>query len=131
MEELCGGKEGFAGLRFEREREFGSSGDRGVRRVRGELRCVEKTGHLSSQRWGGGGESVSLNNGDNKSLIFHPVCLTPSLPFFFFHLPQRIMGPSGRMKQEGRRAERLMERDWCRGRSVSLFAHQHILAVRR
>lgn len=37
----------------EREREFGSSGDRGVRRVRGELRCVEKTGHLSSPRWGG------------------------------------------------------------------------------
>lgn len=32
MEELCGGKEGFAGLRFESER--GGGGDGGVRRVR-------------------------------------------------------------------------------------------------
>lgn len=47
MEELCGGKEGFSGLRFEREKEEG--GWRGEE-CEGELRCVEKIGHLSSQR---------------------------------------------------------------------------------
>lgn len=120
-----------------REEEKGSSGDGGVRRVRGELRCVEKTGHLSSQRWGGG-DQWAWNNGDNKSLLFHPGCLTPSLPFSLFphhlylpDLPQRIMGHRGRLKQEGRRAEQPVGRDWCRRRSVSLFAHQHILADSR
>lgn len=40
------GKEGFADSR---EKEEG-----GYRGNEGEVRCVEKTGHLSSQRWAGG-----------------------------------------------------------------------------
>lgn len=40
MEELCGGKEGFAGLRFEREREKeeGGGGVRSVRESSGVLK---------------------------------------------------------------------------------------------
>ena len=52
MEELCGGKEGFSGLRFEREKGEGGGGV--GEECERELRCVEKIGHLSSQRWGGG-----------------------------------------------------------------------------
>lgn len=54
MGESCGSKEGFARLRFEERR-------LAVRRVRGDFRCVEKTGHLSSwQRSQSGGRISGL-----------------------------------------------------------------------
>lgn len=52
MGELCGSKEGFARLRFEERR-------LAVRRVRGDFRCVEKTGHLSSRQRSQSGGRIS------------------------------------------------------------------------
>lgn len=52
MGELCGSKEGFARLRFEERR-------LAVRRVWGDFRCVEKTGHLSSRQRSQSGGQIS------------------------------------------------------------------------
>lgn len=118
MGELCGSKEGFARLRFEERR-------LAVRRVRGDFRCVEKTGHLSSrQRSQSGGRISGLETIVIIKVSSFTLCASLRLCFSLFFPPQHLCLPDLPQRIMGRRAGR----DWCKERSVSLFAHQHILA---